>query len=55
MDKTTKQLAEVVVQIKALTAAVMQLVAMKGNATRMPPEAMEAATARAGNSIGPLL
>ncbi len=31
-DKTTKQLAEVVAQIKALTAAVMQLAAMKRNA-----------------------
>ena len=31
-DKTTKQLAEMVAQIKALTAAVMQLAAMKKNA-----------------------
>ncbi len=31
-DKTTKQLAEMVVQIKALTAAVTQLAAMKENA-----------------------
>ena len=30
-DKTTKQLAEMVAQIKALTAAVMQLAAMKEN------------------------
>jgi hypothetical protein len=30
-DKTTKQLAEIVAQIKVLTAAVMQLMAMKEN------------------------